>query len=310
MKNYIIHVGLHKTGSTFLQEEIFPLIKNFSFVSRPFTQHNHAFNKLQYAPDGVYEENEMVEELKNIKGDNVLLSDEAFSGKVIYFNYINRDQIIRRFKKLFPKATIIIFIRGQADIIKSNYNQYIKAGGTKKIEEYVWASKEDFTYDDYVNKGKLPDIKSLYYNTNDYFVNMDNFLYSNIINSFKINFKNVEVFLYEDIKNNPERLTRKMKKIFGDNFDDRNFKNISITSKINESFGEKKLKKQYFKNNFGYLVSLVLRFFPFFKYKDFGKIDFLNEEIKLHYINDNKIILSKFPEINIGDYPDKYQTKV
>lgn len=35
MKNFNIHIGIHKTGSTFLQKKVFPKIKSIKFLSQP-----------------------------------------------------------------------------------------------------------------------------------------------------------------------------------------------------------------------------------------------------------------------------------
>ena len=57
IKKKFIHVGLHKTATTYLQNYIFNNIENFELVTRPYTQHNKAFNMMQYADDTMYNEN-------------------------------------------------------------------------------------------------------------------------------------------------------------------------------------------------------------------------------------------------------------
>ena len=63
-KKHYIHIGLHKTGTTFLQNRIFSLFTNLIFLTRPYTQQNNAFNKLQYADDSLYDGDEVQNELK------------------------------------------------------------------------------------------------------------------------------------------------------------------------------------------------------------------------------------------------------
>jgi len=89
----IIYIGLHKTGSTFLQKKIFPNFENYKFISRPFTQRNSEFNALQYSDESTFNEKLTFQKLRKFSG-NYIISDEAFSG-LIYHNYINRTTIAR-----------------------------------------------------------------------------------------------------------------------------------------------------------------------------------------------------------------------
>ena len=124
-KKVFIHVGLPKTASTLLQEIVFPALKPVIYVSRPYTQENHAFNKLQYADDSLYAAEELRDEINNIialePGNKVLISDELLSGAPFY-NFINRGLIPKRFAEILPDAEVILFLRGQKDIIRSLYN--------------------------------------------------------------------------------------------------------------------------------------------------------------------------------------------
>ena len=54
MSNIFLHVGLHKTASTFFQTEIFPYFENTTCITRPYTQQSCGFNKLQFADHTVY----------------------------------------------------------------------------------------------------------------------------------------------------------------------------------------------------------------------------------------------------------------
>ena len=130
-KKIFIHVGLHKTASTYLQERIFPLFQNLTLVSRPYTQQNEAFNKLQYASDPLFSSKQFSKELNLIQeSDNnrkILISDENFSG-LPYYNFINRGIIAKRLSSLIPDAEIILFLRGQESLVRSHYNQAIKKG--------------------------------------------------------------------------------------------------------------------------------------------------------------------------------------
>lgn len=91
MKKVYIHIGLHKTGSTFLQNKVFPRLKETTYIGRPYTQQSIAFNKLQYADTSLYKEEETIQEInqENENHEKILISDEMFSG-LPFNNYINR----------------------------------------------------------------------------------------------------------------------------------------------------------------------------------------------------------------------------
>jgi len=102
-KNVILHVGLHKTASTFFQECVWPQLKTYTQLTRPYTQHNHAFNQLQYADDSLYDKELVIKELDKINAQNLLISDASLTGKPVIFSYINRSLIAKRLKEIFPR---------------------------------------------------------------------------------------------------------------------------------------------------------------------------------------------------------------
>lgn len=66
MQHVYIHVGLHKTGSTFLQNKVFPNLEETTYIGRPYTQQNMAFNKLQYADSSLYDKQKILEEINKL----------------------------------------------------------------------------------------------------------------------------------------------------------------------------------------------------------------------------------------------------
>lgn len=216
MPKVFIHVGLHKTASTFLQEKVFPVLTQTTYVGRPYTQQNEAFNKLQYADDSLYHPNCMLQELEKIKGDRILFSDELFSG-IPESNYLNRSTIADRFQALFPEAEIILFIRGQADILLSHYYQSVKIGNTHHgIDSFIWRPQREYTYEMYQRNKLQWDLRSRYYNHFSFNVHPDHFFYFELINLYTNKFKNVHVFLYEDFCRKPAEVVRRLADILED----------------------------------------------------------------------------------------------
>jgi hypothetical protein len=312
MDRPVIHIGLHKTASTYLQEIVWPKFKSYTFLTRPYTQHNYAFNRLQYADDSLYDKSSIIKELREIEVNNLLISDESLSGKPIYFSYLNRSLIAKRLNELFPQAIIILFIRDQKDIILSHYNSYIKSPfGIKRIEELFWKPKRKFEYKDYLYSPKKYDMSTLYYNTNDYYIHFDCFLYSKLIDLYTSLFENVEVFLYEDFVKNPCRVIQRLEKIMGHK--------IHINSKlfnyrINNSLNYSELEKQRLRNKYYQLYPNS------FLMKGVGQLIKIYERLspsknleqnvynitKDYYSIDNKLVKEKYSELNWKDHPNKY----
>lgn len=119
----IIHTGYLKCGSTFLQKEIFPKIKDVNMLSPYLT--------LTY----------------QIYQDKInILSKESFCSNNI---------ITDRLHNLFPQAKIIVILRDKEGLKKSCYNTYLKHCGTLTFEEYLVLNKEMYSrlldYDSYLN---------------------------------------------------------------------------------------------------------------------------------------------------------------
>jgi hypothetical protein len=145
-KQIILHVGLHKTGTTFLQERVFPALPGVRFV-----------HPLHYAQpsDGPIER--FILELmfrnaacidverhrKRIYGwlaqlheHTVLISSEAIVGWPIE-NHSNLAVNAEYLARVFPTAKIWLVVRRQDRWVESAYAQLLKAGFSTTIERYL-----------------------------------------------------------------------------------------------------------------------------------------------------------------------------
>ena len=312
MNKTIIHIGLHKTATTFFQEKVWPKVKGFNLLTRPFTQHNHAFNKLQYADETLYRKNELLDEIRNIGSDNIIISDEALSGKVIYFSYLNRTIIAHRLKEIFPDATILLFLRDQKDILLSHYSSYIKNPyGVKKIENVLWKPSKNYTYNDYISSKKLKDLKTLYYNTNDYFIHLDCFLYSYLVKLYTSLFRKVEIFLFEEFLNDKKSMIHRIEEIVGEKI---NIKSSDLVQKVNRKLHYKELEdkrtlNRYLKFTKNRGIIKVGRQINKISCRKDGKPNFkeyINEFVGDYYTKDNLKLRQMLPRINWGDFKNKY----
>lgn len=306
----IIHVGLHKTGSTFLQQEIWPQVEGVHYLTRPFTQHNHAFNKLQYADDSVYDREDAAAVLRGFEADRFLISDEALSGKPVMLSCLNRTQTARRLHELFPKAVIVLFVRDQRDIMLSHYNSYVKMPfGVKPIHKLFWKPGADYAYEEGVREGDYYDPETLYYNTNDIFIHFDCFLYAPLVSLYQRLFERVEVFLYEDLKHRQDDVLRRLSAIVNHPLSDiseRRTRNPSHSR--NELVIRRALNRGRGLVNSNLLVAGVSRVLG--SVLPGGSKAAWREQIEKlvgdYYSVDNRNLKTMCPEINWNAYPDKY----
>lgn len=140
-----IHIGLHKTSSTFLQTSVFPVFDNINFLCGWNGDLRSIFN----------------DPSKNDK--RLLISDEDLSGKFWGADYlpgINDDGYWTLFqnnmqwiKEIFPEGSIILGLRKHSGLMSSLYKQYIHEGGYLSYNETISIfgpesvlSQDDFSF--------------------------------------------------------------------------------------------------------------------------------------------------------------------
>lgn len=116
LKEIFIHIGFHKTGTTFLQQRIFPYLKNVNYL------HNGG--------------------LINLVGSHkkVLISNEALSGIPYHRNEKSYyDQFcfnITQLKSTFGNFNLILGFREPSSMVNSLYKQYLHEGGILTFEKF------------------------------------------------------------------------------------------------------------------------------------------------------------------------------
>ena len=219
MKNekVYLHVGLQKTATTFLQDVLFPNMPGIAYVGRPYTQENDAFNSMQYADGALYCRDTLSRELavirRNIGDRSLLISDELFAGYAGY-GMINRGIIADRLAEVVPHAEVILFLRGQADLVESLYNQYVKIGSFSNDlnKSFLYEHGNGFSYEDWEAGKRTWDYKERRYRHQSLF-STSHFLYSKLLALYESRFSKVHVFLYEDFKKNPQENIQRLERI-------------------------------------------------------------------------------------------------
>lgn len=252
-KKIVIHVGLQKTATTFLQNEYFPNLADCTYIGRPYTQINKAFNLLQYADDSIFSLTKFQKEIDKIidyseKDHSILISDELFNGYTFY-NFLNRTMIAERLSKAIPEAEIILFIRNQNDLILSLYNQYIKIGwySDSLNKNFVHIPGEGVELNSWINGDRDWNIDKRFINHRSLF-NIYHFKYSYMIEMYKKLFKNVHIFLYEDFKKNPNDNLNRIDSILGIKTSTENIRSAIKDKKVNKSLDHQRLNERIITN--------------------------------------------------------------
>ncbi|MEL7147575.1 MAG: sulfotransferase [Bacteroidota bacterium] len=137
----LIHVGMAKAASTFLQKEVFSRgdfgfyyddRKRLDFYQQVLPQITPYYQRESCLS---YLEKELLSPAHNEKLLPVW-SNELLSGWPSYGSY-NRVLLANRLHELFPDAKILLIIREQKAAIASVYGQYIREGGTMSLKNYL-----------------------------------------------------------------------------------------------------------------------------------------------------------------------------
>lgn len=130
----IVHIGYHKTGTTYLQNKIFPSIYGINYYGDKeygnFLKSVLLKNSLEFDPKEVSASLDT--------SSTALYSKEALVGTMGLGTY--NAEIAHRLARIGAER-IIITIRNQPDMLEGIYRQYIQQGGVLKPKEFF---QEDF----------------------------------------------------------------------------------------------------------------------------------------------------------------------
>ena len=255
----VLHIGLGKCASSFLQQEIFPNIER---------EYNISYN-----PDIFLEQTKknfkfhIFEDLKNFQKnlpDNFILSYEDLFSKEWEFSRINKS--FECIKNNFSNDTIIlIIIRNPHDLLSSIF--------CESIEKNMYVDPKDFFYNENIDNIRFNGRFNLY-----------NFDYNKLVSLYKNYFKKVVVVKYENLND-----LKFLKEIF---YLNHNFIKKFYKKKIrNQSLSEIEIKSLIFINKFlgnkksvkflrKIFLKIITKLFPYKKYyinKNFIPIDINNQ---------------------------------
>lgn len=130
----VLHVGYHKTASSWFQQEFYPAVTDARHVPRKQVHEEVVRPRgLEFDPD------EARAALGGDGDDRLVVCNEELSGNIHTGGRHGFATIVyaRRLKAMFPGASVVIVTRELADIVSSAYRQYVRVGGTKSPERYL-----------------------------------------------------------------------------------------------------------------------------------------------------------------------------
>ena len=131
----IIHIGFHKTGTTFIQKKIFSAFPDIFYrVPQARIGSHFSTSPLHYSEKEVQAFCDSEKSMTNAPIN--VFSCEALSSNIHGGDHLSAYKADRLYHHL-PEAKVLIGIREQRSMIKSAYNQFLRAKGSYSIEEYL-----------------------------------------------------------------------------------------------------------------------------------------------------------------------------
>lgn len=132
----LLHVGYHKTATTWMQQRLFVPEHGFRQVARhgEVWKHIVGVHGLLFNPGPMQDAiRRGMAELRD--GEVPVVSSEILSGHP-FFGGMSSDVFAHRLKEIAPDARILISVRHQLRMLTSVYMQYLSRGGTVSPETF------------------------------------------------------------------------------------------------------------------------------------------------------------------------------
>jgi hypothetical protein len=140
----LLHVGYHKTGTTWLQREVFPHPE--SSFCLPWIR-DQVLDALILPKDLYYD----AEAARRFFAPGLAQAEEAGRTPVLSFERLTGNPhvggydsriLADRLAGLFPKGRVLLVVREQRSMILSLYKQYVREGGALSLRRYLYPPRE------------------------------------------------------------------------------------------------------------------------------------------------------------------------
>jgi len=131
----IVHVGYHKTATTWFQHEVYPRATSHRWIPRAKAR------TALLAPSGLAFDADIARSYLGDSDDTrpPVICEENLSGYIHNggLHGLLAPEAARRIKAVYPDALIVITIRAQPQVISASYVQYVRGGGTMGVRDYL-----------------------------------------------------------------------------------------------------------------------------------------------------------------------------
>ena len=138
----LIHPGLHKTGTTYLQECLFAdeSLFNSLFTHEEIHELLVAPHDLEFGPQPFWD---LLKTRNSLVPSGVVdvVSSEILSGTMFYGS-MDSARLAERLHTVLPHSKILLTVRSQVPWLLSVYLQYLKRGGRKSLSDFLTYSPE------------------------------------------------------------------------------------------------------------------------------------------------------------------------
>jgi hypothetical protein len=197
----IVHIGYHKTATTWFQRNVYPLATSHRWVPREATR------QALLDPFGLsFDPAEARRKLTDPHDRRpVVICEENLSGYLHNggLHGLMAPEAARRIKAVWPDARIVMLIRCQPAVIAASYVQYVRGGGTYGPRRYLFPGR--YLTGAFRHPYKAPRFA------------LEQFEYDRLIGFYDALFgpANVTVLPYEELRRDPEAFLARMGRELG-----------------------------------------------------------------------------------------------
>ncbi|SDQ14518.1 hypothetical protein [Virgibacillus salinus] len=311
-----LHVGFHKTATTFLQFNLFPNLKEVKLIRKSHAKELFRRVRLNKLSDEDIVDLRQKFDKKGSAKKPTLISYEGLTGSPFAQKKSKSAfNILEDLKRIFPEdlydVNVIVGIRKQVDIMTSLYIEYLHQGGYKKEKVYFDELEKNGIFEHYLYNDYLNHVEQVF--GNDYYV----FIYEN----FKYEKEKylLQLLNYMGVKKIPKYSNEPLNRSYG-------ALQAKMARRLNTIFKTKKnpngkipeteiiLKRKYSKKIVKKLMGREKKKIPIsprtflqnklsykLHYKRYKLSDELRRKINDYYIDDNQM-LAKREGIELPEY--------
>lgn len=135
----LLHIGLHKTGTRFLQREVFGQLDPARFNYNPKPLWPTLRQAVRHPGDDrlAADARAAVDRWRASGDERTLVISEPHISGDMYGSHHDHADNLALVHQLFPEASILFFVRNQADWLQSAYRQHLAKGKPVPIEVFL-----------------------------------------------------------------------------------------------------------------------------------------------------------------------------